>query len=129
MKILTAIAAFVVSGCVATGTNPSEMATQEWRLVYSHDAQGQPLSGSKDDLIEVVRAGVPVRVYWAGRRVEHITDAKFLTILGGEVFTQIETIQGQSPSVDPPAIELRDNTWSTILSTNGDKSLKWFSVR
>ncbi|NNF06144.1 MAG: hypothetical protein HKN21_05235 [Candidatus Eisenbacteria bacterium] len=101
-----------------------------WVSVYEHDAEGVTLSGSKEALIEAVRAGQPIRVYWAGRRVEHATDAGFLTILQGEVFAQIPEILGQQPSVDPPAIAFREpegTTWTTILATNGNRALKWFA--
>ena len=97
-----------------------------WKLIYSHDKSGQALSGTKQALIEEIRAGKSVRIYWAGKRVEHLIDAHFITILGGEVFAQI-TIQGQKPSIDPPAIELRESPWKTIFSTNGTRAVQWFT--
>ena len=82
------------------------------------------MEGSKQSLIEAVRAGFPVRLYMRGRRVEHAADAGFLTILDGEVFAQIEAIRGQTPSVDPPAVALRDDglRWQAIYSTTGARS-------
>ncbi len=97
-----------------------------WKLVYSHDENGLLKNGSKQELIDAIRSGKSVRVFWQGKKVEHLTDAFFLTILGGEVFAQIEKIQGQKPILTPPTIELRENEWLTILSTNGDRALKWF---
>jgi len=97
-----------------------------WELTYSNDKQGQPLYGSKQKLIDAVREGKSVRIYWSGTVVEHLTDTFFITILGGEVFAQIESIQGQTPSLDPPKIELRENQWRAIFSTNGNRELKWF---
>ncbi len=100
-----------------------------WELAYSHDESGQAISGSKQALIDAVRNGHAVRIYWSGRTVEHLADSFFLTILDGEVFAQIEAIQGQNPSLDPPSIEFRDNLWRAIFSTNGDRALKWFVQR
>lgn len=97
-----------------------------WQLAYEHSADGEALEGSKAALIAAVRAGKPVRVYWRGRRVEHVADSYFLTILQDEVFAQIAPISGQKPSVDPAAIELRENKWNTVFATNGERALKWF---
>ncbi len=101
---------------------------ESWRLIYSHDENGAALEGSKDVLADAVRAGKPVRVYWSGRYVEHATDSFFLTIIGGEVFAQVESIRAQRPTEEPPSIELmdEDQRWAAIFSTNGDRALKWF---
>jgi hypothetical protein len=98
------------------------------RLIYSHDENGAALGGSKAALADAVRAGKPVRVYWSGRYVEHATDSFFLTIIGGEVFAQIESIRAQRPVEEPPSIELMDEEqrWAAIFATNGDRALKWF---
>lgn len=102
--------------------------SENWHLAYAHDEQGVTVSGSKDDLIKAVRNGKPVRVSWAGRRVEHVADAYFLTVFEGEVFTQVEAIRAQKPIADPPSIIFHDPEvqWSTILATNGEQALKWF---
>ncbi len=92
-----------------------------WSLAYAHDEAGQALAGSKQRLIEAVRAGKLVRVYFAGRRVEHLTDSHFLTVFGGEVFAQIAPIQTQAPSMEPPKIEFREpgRLWRAIIGTDG----------
>lgn len=98
----------------------------KWQLVYEHSAEGEAITGSKADLIAAVRRGAQIRVYWAGRRVEHVADSYFLTVLQDEVFAQIAPISGQRPSVDPAKIELRDNKWNAVFATNGERALKWF---
>jgi len=103
-----------------------ERVAPEWQIIYAHDKTGAGTEGSKEALIEAVRKGYPVRIYWAGRTVEHVTDVPFLTILAGEVFGQIHPIKGQKPSTNPPSVELRENEWVTIFSTNGEWALKWF---
>jgi len=96
----------------------TELSNSGWELAYAHDENGLTVKGSKQRLIDAVRTGKSVRIYWSGRTVEHLTDTFFLTILGGEVFAQIEAIQGQKPSLEPPVIELRDNPWLTLFSNN-----------
>ena len=111
------------SGCqtMNTGDERAQHFTASWRLVYANDENGAVVDGSKEALIEAVRAGKPVRVYTAGRRVEHAMDAQFLTIFEGEVFAQITPIESQRPYVDPPRILFRQpgQKWRSIVGTNG----------
>ncbi len=121
--ILGVMAILLLGGCVTANSTHSN---HSWHPVYSHDADGNALEGSKTDLMNAVRQGKPVRIYWRGRTVEHSTDAIFVTILGGEVFTQTPEIRGQAPSLDPPAIEFRENKWQGLFSTNGNRALRWY---
>jgi hypothetical protein len=121
--LLAALAGALLFSSISNSSAP----TGSWRLAYSHDAGGKAIEGSKQALIDAIANGKPVRVYWAGRRVQHVVDAGFLTILQGEVFAQMHPITGQKPSVDPAAVELREETsWQTIHATNGTRALKWF---
>ena len=103
-----------------------------WKPVYSQDAEGNSISGDKADLIEAVRAGKSVRIYWKADYVEHLTDTHFITILNGEVFVQPDSIRVQRPSRANavPAIALGEEgqTWETIISTTGQfpYDLTWF---
>jgi len=128
MKHLFAYIAALALGVLATVSFTSHAApnANTWQLAYAHDATGKTTEGSKEALIKAVTNGKPVRVYWAGRRVQHTIDASILTVLEGEVFAQMPTITAQKPSVDPAAITLRDGTWQTVFATNGDRALKWF---
>ena len=103
----------------------------QWNLVYAHDEHGNAVNGSKADLIAAINAGYPVRIYWAGRRVQHTADAQFLTIFQGEVYAQIHPIWAQRPATDPDRIEFAEprSDWRTIHSTNGGRALKWFAQR
>lgn len=94
---------------------------QSWRLVYENDADGARVAGSKQALMTAVRNGKPVRIYYAGARVEHSADALFLTIFENEVYAQIEAINSQRPSVDPPKVAFRQvgQQWRMIVGTNG----------
>ena len=101
---------------------------QRWSLVYQNDAEGNRMEGSMEALIQAVRDGLPMRVAWSGQsktnpriKVEHVADAKFLTIMSDEVvFVQIDPIIGQTPDFEERFIELKENTsWVSIMSTNG----------
>ena len=89
--------------------------------MFENDAQGNTLSGSKQRLIDAVRAGKPVRIYTAGRRIEHSAGVSYLSIFKGEVFAQIMEIQSQRPAEDPVRIEFRKpgEKWRAIIGTNG----------
>ncbi|OEK05094.1 hypothetical protein [Roseivirga misakiensis] len=115
---------------VAFGCGEFNRGEESWKLVYKHDAEGNKVTGDKQLLIDAVRAGLPVRVGFGGRSkvdstrsVEHMADAKFLTILDGEeVFAQIDRILGQQPIRSDGEMKLRfrdANQWVKIAGTNG----------
>jgi len=126
-QIVGYIAALMLGGLAAVSfTSQAATNAATWQLAYAHDAAGEAQEGSKEALVNAIINGKPVRVYWAGRRVQHTIDATFLTVLEDEVFAQMRPITAQKPSVDPAAITLRDGTWQTVFATNGDRALKWF---
>ena len=93
-----------------------------WQKVYKNGSDGQSTFGDKNELIDAVRLGYPIRIGWGGNRVEHVAAADFLTIFEGEVFAQIETIIGQAPRIDGDSIKIRfrdENQWTKIAGTNG----------
>ncbi len=100
----------------------------KWKLVYHNDKDGKTVDGKIENLIEAVRLGEQIRIYWSSQRksdatkkVEHFADAKFLTILSDTiVFAQIDPIIGQTPNFDSQTIQLKENLeWSLIASSNG----------
>ncbi|WP_271781876.1 hypothetical protein [Aquimarina algiphila] len=102
--------------------------SSNWKLIYHNDKDGKALEGKIETLIKAVRNGEKIRVYWSSQRrsdktkkVEHFTDAKFLTILSDTiVFAQIDPIIGQTPSYDTQTVKLKENLeWSLIAATNG----------
>ena len=101
---------------------------QTWELVYHNDLDGNPVSGSQEDLIQAVRDGQDIRLAWWSqsskdpkRKVEHLADAKFLTIMSDiVVFAQIDPIYGQTPDFEEQKITLKENLqWVMIAGTNG----------
>ncbi|MEM7081395.1 MAG: hypothetical protein AAF465_01490 [Pseudomonadota bacterium] len=111
-----------LSACTIT----TDLTTQDdgfdsWIMVLENDADGNTLEGSKDVLIRAVRNGKPVRVYTAGRRIEHAADAQFLSIFDGEVFAQLTPIESQRPTLEPLQMVFREpgQKWRAIRGTNG----------
>jgi hypothetical protein len=102
-----------------------------WRRVYAVDTAGRSTFGDKAQLLDAVRAGLPVRVGWGiawrlpdgtAGGLEHVAEAAFLTIHHGEVFAQIAPILGQAPSAREPVVTFRtegDRLWYALLDTTG----------
>ena len=118
MKILLAL----LLSCLAYHVD-----AQSYNLVLQTDFDGQVVSGSKDQLISDLRTGKPVRVGWqldfdndGNPDLEHWVDATFITILEGEVFTQVDPIYAQGPNAEIPQVEIfpDDTKWMAIIGTN-----------
>ncbi len=104
---------------------------QEWKLVYQNDESGNTLQGKLENLLSAVREGKPIKIYFKMGRdsepevfVEHLTDAKYLTILnsppGLAVTAQIDCIVGQTPLFEEKQVLLKENLeWCLIASTSG----------
>lgn len=99
-----------------------------WELVYHNDEVGNTIEGDIEVLIEAVREGEEIRIYWSAqsandktKKVEHFADAKFLTVLSDSVvFAQIDPIIGQTPDFDLKTITFKENLeWSLMAATNG----------
>ena len=99
---------------------------RQWQSVYHHESEGKPISGSKEALINAIRQGAEVRIYYKSGRVEHLVDADFITVFKGEVFAQIDRIKGQRPGKDKAEIALRPNDYYGLYSTNGKFEINWF---
>ena len=98
------------------------------QVLLRTDKEGKETKGSKEHLITVIRDGYPIRVGWkldldqdGSPDLEHWADAQFISILGGHVFAQIETIYAQGPNLEEPQIYLSNNSmkWNAVIGTNG----------
>lgn len=94
---------------------------KDWKLIYANTEQGVRTHGNITELIQTVREGEEIRLGWGGRRVEHVANASFLTILTDSVvFAQIEPIYGQTPEFTDYTITLKENLeWVLMGGTNG----------
>jgi hypothetical protein len=108
-----------------------------WRIVYKHDGEGRPIGGSKQALIDAVRAGQEVRVAWgvrdprdSTRSVEHTALSVFTTVVNGnEVFVQVaehvavaDYWERESQDVGDPRV-----SWVGTLGTTGRFNAVWYN--
>ena len=119
---------FVFSLFVSSFAQGSEK-TGVWQSAFHHEAGGKVISGSKDALLDAIRNGAEIRLYYKAGRVEHLIDAGFITVFKGEVFAQIDRIKGQAPSREEPVIDLRITDYYGLYSTNGKFEINWFVRR
>lgn len=127
-----------VASVWCNNSNKDVPATRDplWRSVFRTGVNGEELSGSRDNLLMAVRAGLPIRVGWGLSRerdgktisVEHVADPVFVTIVNSdEVVVQLpEHISQKSywnanqAFFDEPAV-----MWRGILSTTGTFDAIW----
>jgi hypothetical protein len=107
-----------------------------WRLVYRHDADGQPLTGTKQALFEAIRRGAPIRLAWGTRvdrsgttlSVEHSADPVFVTIVSNrEVVVQLpeHIAQRSYVEVSGSVFESPDVMWRGLMRTDGTFDAVW----
>ena len=117
-KILLLILAFIFCN--------SEIFSQH-KIILSTNFDGEVISGSKEVLIAEIRKGKSIRYgYQLDFNEDKVADfdhwgpAEFITILGGEVFTQIRNINLQIPNDDIPQVDIIpvNTQWTAILGTN-----------
>lgn len=127
--LLTTACLVLLSACNHRTEPKTQMQSDTWQLIYQTDAQGNITYGSKQDLIDKVRSGQPLRIGWMSRRrsdttksVEHHVNAQFSTIANGqEVFAQITPFMAQRPDLtsDTLSMTLMTSQLHWILGTNG----------
>ncbi|MEM9078052.1 MAG: hypothetical protein AAGC43_13490 [Bacteroidota bacterium] len=114
--------------CIGCGNSPSKE-DAKWRLIYKNSANGTTLYGSKQDLMNAIRNGSPVKIGFGGQlrkdttlTIEHIFEAHFFTILNDtDVYAQMLPIIGQNPLIekDTTNIVFRETHWNILVGTNG----------
>lgn len=96
--------------------------------LFGSNIKGATTQGSKRELIDAVSSGRAIRIGWgidfdndAKSDLIHWADAAFLTIWKGEVFTQIDSIQLQSPRRNSGQVVLQPvfQEWRGLLGTTG----------
>lgn len=104
-----------------------------YEIVYEADPEGNAISGDRNQLLEYVQNGNPIRVGWTLKfknpqtgkdaSLQHWADAGFLTVINNHVFAQISSIYQQGPAFsDPPGVFLVNNKpdgWVAIIGTTG----------
>jgi hypothetical protein len=99
----------------------------DYQLLFHQDADLKVIEGSKEKLMQAIRDGKQVRLYMNLGFVEHSMDAGFISIFEGNVYAQINTIQGQRPNRNTKEIELRPYAKHVgLYSTKSPYEIKWF---
>lgn len=100
----------------------------DYQLLFHQTVDAKVIEGSKEKLIQAIRNGKQVRLYMNLGTVEHSMDAGFISIFDGNVYAQINTIQGQRPNQNTKEIELRPYAKHVgLYSTKSPYEIKWFS--
>lgn len=100
------------------------------QLVYRHDADGRPVEGSKQVLLDAVRSGAPLRFAWGAaiaaaggtRTVEHSAAPVFVSIMRGEhVFVQLPEHIAQASYADPDLarFDVPKVMWRGLMGSDG----------
>ncbi len=101
---------------------------QESEVLLRTDFNGKVVEGSLDVLIETIQKGDAIRIGWQLDfnddnipDLEHWINGKFLTIMNGHVFNQIDPIYAQAPMSEIPQVEISNSPlqWTAIIGTNG----------
>lgn len=96
-------------------------------VLYQQNSQAERVSGSIEKLKQAIRAGKPIRIYMNLGFVEHAMDAGFLSIIGDNVYAQINGIEAQIPNRTEGTITLRPYARHVgLYSTQSRYEMTWF---
>jgi len=102
--------------------------SNNYKLLYHQGADTKRIKGSIDELTEAIRDGKQIRLYIRLTSVEHAMDAGFISIFEGNIYAQIDEIQGQRLNRETKDIELRPySKYVGLYSTKSPYEIKWFS--
>ena len=127
-RLVSCVFATIAVG-LACAVSPAEAQAPCPGLLFANDYGGEPLAGSKQQLIDAVERGERIRVGWeidfdddGITDLAHWADAAFLSVWEGDVFTQVAAIHRQSPRRGQADIDLTGEgytEWRGSLGTNG----------
>jgi len=113
-----------ITACAPSPATPSSA----WQLVYQHDADGNPVAGRIDRLVNALKAGSPIRVSWGGTEDDgsswiEFAEPVFTTVMNDTaVVVQFPLSFIQTHYTDPDRSFLQTNppsAWRALMSTNG----------
>lgn len=102
---------------------------QAWQLIYQNDYNGNPVSGSIDDLVNSMKKGSPIRVSWGGTEADssrwiEFAEPVFTTVMNDTaVVVQLPLSFIQTHYTDPEKAFLQTNPpagWRALVSTTGN---------
>lgn len=102
--------------------------SNKYQLLFHQSADAKAIDGSIEKLMAAVRDGKQIRLYMNLGFVEHSMDAGFMSIFEGNVYAQIDPIQGQRPNRKTKDIELKPYAKHVgMYSTKSPYEIKWFA--
>ena len=118
-----------------TPTPPENSLPTGWQAVYQHDPQGNPIMGSKEQLIEGIRQGYSLRIGWGWEReradtmlrLEHVADPVFVSILQEKDVSAIIDIHPLLQSyyqIDQQSFREGGHLWQCVMTTKGTFNAK-----
>ncbi len=98
--------------------------------VYSHDENGNALSGSKEELLDGLRKGYSLKVGWGWTRtlgdssvtLEHFAEPIFTTIIQKKhlsIVIQAHPLLKSYLAIDQQEFNHPDDFWQCVLTTEG----------
>lgn len=123
---LPLILAVVIAGC--SGGQVSQR-PPTWQLVYQNDFNGNPVSGSIEDLVNTMKRGNPIRVSWGGTEADgsswiEFAEPDFTTIMNDTAVVvqfPLSFIQTHYTRPDEAWLQISPPTgWRALMSTNGN---------
>lgn len=110
--------------------------TNNWEVAFKNAKDGTTLQGSKAELINAIRQGLPIKIGWGSKgknhRIEHLSDPIWLAILDEtEVTARLETHSVAVTDWNNLSSSFSDTTklsqeWRVVLSTKGDFDAVWY---
>ena len=117
----------------------SDINEPEWEIAYKNDKDGNALVGSKQELINAIRLGVPVKIAWGGKgskhSIEHISEPIWIAILDEkEVIAHLEpqvlsVIDWDSLSAKYSDSSKLKEEWRVVISTKGEFDAIWYDKK
>ena len=139
MKNVLIAVVLVLAGALSSYLSMSQEKSQlvsRWKVAFKNNAQGETLSGSKEELIHAIRSGSTIKVGWGwqkdGKSMEHISEPIWHLVLNDqEVIIHLDpqvlsnTIWDSLSAnyVDPGLLDLE---WRVVLSTKGEFDAVWY---
>lgn len=99
------------------------------QLLYHQNSEAKRVGGSVEELTQAIREGKTIRIYMNLGFVEHLMDAGFMSIIGDNVYAQINGIQAQRPDRMANTITLRPYSRHVgFYSTQSPYEMKWYAL-
>lgn len=128
----------VVIGFYMADTDEMAQGPSVQTVAFKHDGQGNPIEGSKEQLITAIRNGSTVRVGWgwknkeSGRSIEHLSSPIWLAVvnekevmahLDPQVLSQIDWNSATATYQDST---LLNQEWRVVINTDGTFDAVWY---